>query len=245
MIAQQLYSYLELQLALTSDKFYRYLYDKIDWKGRMIGVVGPRGVGKTTMVLQYIKSQRSSLKALYVSADITYFTTNSLISIADEWSKEDGKILVIDEVHKYSNWSRELKQIYEDCKAAAKLAEDAGVVLGLECHNWTLTDTKESALALMNEVNSPAFKMFWQPNQFKSIEENVEYAKLLAPYVICVHAFNWEQDKKYPLALAMETWKTYLTQFNRSLPVLLEFMPDDKIETLSEESNSLHKILEN
>jgi predicted AAA+ superfamily ATPase len=103
MIAQQLYSYMELQLALTSDKFYRYLYDKIDWNDRMIGVVGPRGVGKTTMVLQYIKQQRKNRKSLYVSADITYFTTNSLISIADEWSKEDGKILVIDEVHKYSD----------------------------------------------------------------------------------------------------------------------------------------------
>lgn len=113
MIAQQLYSYMELQLALISDKFYRYLYDKIDWNDRMIGVVGPRGVGKTTMVLQYIKQQRKNRKSLYVSADITYFTTNSLISIADEWSKEDGKILVIDEVHKYSDWSRELKQIYD------------------------------------------------------------------------------------------------------------------------------------
>ncbi len=78
-----------------------------------VSFVGPRGVGKTTMVLQYIKQQRKNRKSLYVSADITYFTTNSLISIADEWSKEDGKILVIDEVHKYSDWSRELKQIYD------------------------------------------------------------------------------------------------------------------------------------
>lgn len=137
----------------------------------------------------------------------------------------------------------ELPQLYKDCKAAARLAEEAGVTLGLECHNWTLTDTKESALALMKEVNSPAFKMFWQPNQFKSVQENLEYAKLLAPYVICIHAFNWEGDNKYPLAFAKETWVNYLRQFSSNLPVLLEFMPDDKIETLSEESKTLQNIL--
>lgn len=137
----------------------------------------------------------------------------------------------------------ELNQIYADCKAAATLAEQEGVILGLECHNWTLTDTKESALALMQAVDSPAFQMFWQPNQFKSVEENLEYAKLLAPYVICIHAFNWEQDKKYPLALARETWEKYLQKFDKTIPVLLEFMPDDKIESLQEERNALHDII--
>ena len=113
MIDQQLYSYMEGQLALTSEYFYRYLYQKIAWDDRMIGIVGPRGVGKTTMVLQYIKQHKQDIKALYISADIAYFTTHTLIEVADEWSKEDGKLLVIDEVHKYPEWSRELKQIYD------------------------------------------------------------------------------------------------------------------------------------
>lgn len=113
MIDQQIYSYMEGQLALTSEYFYRYLYQKIAWNDRMIGIVGPRGVGKTTMVLQYIKQHKQDIKALYISADIAYFTTHTLIEVADEWSKEDGKLLVIDEVHKYPEWSRELKQIYD------------------------------------------------------------------------------------------------------------------------------------
>lgn len=113
MIDQQLYSYMEGQLALTSKYFYRYLYQKIAWDDRMIGIVGPRGVGKTTMVLQYIKQHKQDIKALYISADIAYFTTHTLIEVADEWSKEDGKLFVIDEVHKYPEWSRELKQIYD------------------------------------------------------------------------------------------------------------------------------------
>ena len=113
MINQQLYSYMEGQLALTSEYFYRYLYQKIAWDDRMIGIVGPRGVGKTTMVLQYIKQHKQEIKALYISADIAYFTTHTLIEVADEWSKEDGKLFVIDEIHKYPEWSRELKQIYD------------------------------------------------------------------------------------------------------------------------------------
>lgn len=113
MIDQQLHAYMELQLALTTDRFFRYLYNRIAWDDRMIGIIGPRGVGKTTMVLQYINAHRDAKKSLYVSADIAYFTTHTLIEVADEWSKEDGKLLVIDEVHKYPDWSRELKQIYD------------------------------------------------------------------------------------------------------------------------------------
>lgn len=66
--------------------------------------------GKSTMVLQYLKSRISDSKVLYISADHTYFSTHKLVEVADEFSKEDGKLLVIDEVHKYPEWSRDLKQ---------------------------------------------------------------------------------------------------------------------------------------
>lgn len=65
------------------------------------------------MVLQYLKTRISDSKVLYMSADHTYFSTHKLVEVADEFSKEDGKLLVIDEVHKYPEWSRELKQIYD------------------------------------------------------------------------------------------------------------------------------------
>ncbi len=137
----------------------------------------------------------------------------------------------------------ELNRIYADCKLAAKIAENEGVVLGLECHNFTLTDTKESAITLMREVNSPAFKMFWQPNQFKTAQENIEYAKLLAPFVVCVHVFNWNKSEKYPLAEAEEIWADYLTSFGGDILALLEFMPDDSIDSLTTESDSLRRII--
>ena len=113
MVDETLYSYMRLQLAQTTSDFHRYLYDKVNWNARMLAITGARGVGKSTMVLQYIKKQMSGLRCLYVSADHTYFSTHSLVSVADEFSKDGGQLFVIDEVHKYGDWSRELKQIYD------------------------------------------------------------------------------------------------------------------------------------
>ena len=79
----------------------------------MVGIVGPRGVGKSTMILQYIIENRNKEEQLYVSADHTYFSTHSLVDLADDFIKEGGKKLFIDEVHKYKGWSSELKQIYD------------------------------------------------------------------------------------------------------------------------------------
>lgn len=113
MVDESLYAYMRLQLDLISSSFHRYLYNKINWNARMVAITGARGVGKSTMVLQYLKEHSSDYNSLYVSADNTYFSTHSLVEVADEFSKEAGNLLVIDEVHKYQDWSRELKQIYD------------------------------------------------------------------------------------------------------------------------------------
>lgn len=97
----------------TTTGFKRYLYNEIKWDNRMIGIIGARGVGKTTMVLQYIKENLDHKKALYVSADDMYFSENRLVDLADEFYKSAGEYLFIDEIHKYANWSRELKNIYD------------------------------------------------------------------------------------------------------------------------------------
>ena len=100
-------------LRQTTEKHFRYLYQEIEWSARMIGIVGPRGVGKSTMLLQHIKNHPNRNKMLYVSADIIYFNTHTLVDLADELVKDGGNYLFIDEVHKYKNWSQELKQIYD------------------------------------------------------------------------------------------------------------------------------------
>ena len=78
----------------------------------MIGILGPRGIGKSTMVLQRIKNTPDN-HSLYVAADNIYFANNRLTDLADDFVKEGGTHLYIDEVHKYNGWSRELKQIYD------------------------------------------------------------------------------------------------------------------------------------
>ncbi len=104
---------MEEELRTTPQEFHRYMYDRVIWEDRMIGIVGPRGVGKSTMVKQYILSQENRSDWLYVTADHTYFSGHTLTELADEVVKEDVHHLVIDEIHKYSGWSRELKQIYD------------------------------------------------------------------------------------------------------------------------------------
>lgn len=108
-----LYQKFETLLQNTTTDFKRYLYEKVSWDDRMIGIIGPRGVGKTTMILQYIKENLDSKKALYVSADDMYFGENKLVDLANDFNKNAGEYLFIDEIHKYSNWSRELKNIYD------------------------------------------------------------------------------------------------------------------------------------
>lgn len=143
----------------------------------------------------------------------------------------------------------ELESLYADCRQLAAMAEEAGMKLCMECHNGTLTDWKESALALMQAVDSPAFRMYWQPNQLRSVEENLAYAKLLAPWTEHLHVFNWDCPnggplKKYPLALAVETWKAYLAEIPGDRALLLEFMPDDRLKTLAAEVTALKMITE-
>ncbi len=108
-----LYQKFETLLQNTTTDFKRYLYEKVSWDSRMVGIIGPRGVGKTTMILQYIKENLDSKKALYVSADDMYFSENRLTELADDFYKNAGEYLFIDEIHKYNDWSRELKNIYD------------------------------------------------------------------------------------------------------------------------------------
>lgn len=106
-------TFMEGQLEQVSSTFHRYMYGQVSWEARMFGLVGPRGVGKSTMILQYIKEHRNERRMFYVTADHLYFSSHTLVDMVDEFAKEGGEQIFIDEIHKYPDWSRELKQIYE------------------------------------------------------------------------------------------------------------------------------------
>ena len=97
----------------TEIVFVRYLHEEIEWSSKLIAVVGARGVGKTTLLLQRIKLYHNVNDTLYVNADDLYFTENTLFDLASIFYKNGGKHLFIDEVHKYENWSKEIKMIYD------------------------------------------------------------------------------------------------------------------------------------
>lgn len=100
-------------LSETPVNFHRYMYERIDWSDRLIGLKGPRGVGKTTLLLQRAKEVLDRDTTLLVNADDLYFTTHTLVDLTDDFVRTGGKVLMIDEIHKYKEWSRELKLIYD------------------------------------------------------------------------------------------------------------------------------------
>ncbi len=110
---QTLFEYSNRLISNVDKKFTRYLYNRIHWENRLIGIVGPRGVGKTTLVLQYIKNNLDVRHTLYVSAEDFYFAKHRLSDLASDFVKWGGKYLFIDEIHKYPDWSNELKLIYD------------------------------------------------------------------------------------------------------------------------------------
>jgi len=111
---QNLFRYSSGLISETDLRFTRYLFNKVDWNDRLIGITGARGIGKTTLLLQKIKhSYGNSLEALYISLDSFYFLKNSLFNLAEEFSVNGGKYLFIDEVHRYPTWSTEIKNIYD------------------------------------------------------------------------------------------------------------------------------------
>jgi len=100
----------------TTTTFKRYLWNEINWSNRLIAITGARGVGKTTFLLQYIKeTYKDSLEdVLYASLDNLYFTKTTLTELTDNFVKHGGKYLFLDEVHKYPDWSIEIKNIYDN-----------------------------------------------------------------------------------------------------------------------------------
>ena len=102
-----------LMLENTPMTFFREKHEEINWGNRVIGILGQRGVGKSTLILQHIKMKGDISRTLYVQADDLYFGAHTLLELAKEFHAHGGQELYIDEIHKYRDWSREIKLIYD------------------------------------------------------------------------------------------------------------------------------------
>lgn len=112
---EQIIEQFQKKLAFVSTDFVREKMNEINWKARLIGIKGARGIGKTTLMLQYIKLHLSDSlsETVYVSLDSFAFTKFTLLDFVRSFEQKGGKYIFLDEVHKYDGWAQELKEIYD------------------------------------------------------------------------------------------------------------------------------------
>ena len=140
--------------------------------------------------------------------------------------------------------SEDYERIVKDARRICDMAGD--IIIATECHSDSITEHYTYAVKFFEDVDRKNLKTFWQPNQHHGFEYDILAAKALLPYVVGVHVFNWEGDKpeKYPLMQNVEKWRAYMEILKeKDLNYMLEFMPDDRIESLPGESESLDRFI--
>jgi len=153
------------QLSNTSLEFKRYMHTSFDMNDKLIGVLGSRGVGKTTFILQYLKELDTPLeKKLYFSADHFYALNYSLYEIAQEFSKVGGEVLAIDEIHKYPNFANELKSIYDTFDLQVIFSGSSAIAL----ENSKVDLSRRAVLYRVNGLSFREFLEFETKREFAS-----------------------------------------------------------------------------
>ena len=139
--------------------------------------------------------------------------------------------------------NQERMDLLSVCKRAAAIAQSHDVKLCMECHMKTFTEDPDDAVWLMKAVDSPHFRMYWQPFQWQNTRTNLENARKIAPYAEHIHIFHWQGERRLPLADAIQDWRDYLREFPAPRALLLEFMPDDQLVSLPAEAKALKTVL--
>jgi len=223
---EELFDFFYRELRKTDLSFQRYLIGDIDWEGRLSAITGARGTGKTTMILQHIKQTFGSLpkEALYVSADNIWFSGNRLFDLANDFEKHGGKYLFIDEIHKYENWSQEIKNIY-DSFSNLKVVITGSSMLQIYKGNADL-----SRRAVHYVLHGLSFR------EFLKYDQGVEFEKITLDDILQNHIeiAGSINDKIRPLPL----FNTYLKQG------YYPYYKSDKRFYLSKLANTVNLILE-
>ena len=137
----------------------------------------------------------------------------------------------------------ERERLISDLRRVVEIAEDSDAVICLECHRNSYTEHLDGTLELFAEIPSPAFQMYWQPNPDISFEENMAYLSAVSHRLAHVHVFFWRGKEHLPLSGGIDEWKKYLEGLSGEHGMLLEFMPDNLLTSLSCEAESLRQII--
>ncbi|MGA2654521.1 MAG: AAA family ATPase [Gammaproteobacteria bacterium] len=201
----------------------RYLFSHIHWESQAICIVGSRGVGKTTLMCQALISQYGSVeKALYISADNIHVLTMGLFAIAQEYFKYGGEALFIDEVHKYPDWSREIKNIIDTYKNK-KIIFSSSSVLALKRSKYDLSRRVvyyELYGLSFREYLAFAHDIILQPHTFTEILKNhLHLASALKDLTILKHFKDYLTYGYYPFFI--EGTATYSQKVNNIMEKVL------------------------
>ena len=233
------------KLDQVSLSFQRSLGQEIDWRNRLIGIKGARGAGKTTLLLQHARQDLpGGDKTLYVSLDDLYFTENRLFDLADQFRKQGGRYLLLDEVHRYGTWSQEVKNIYDDFPDLVVVFTGSSII-HLERAKADL-----SRRALLYELPGLSFREFLQVTTDYSFRK-VGLEELLKDHVLLArevsgkirplehfkkylqygyYPYFLENEKAYPLKLS----ETISLALNSDLPAIhpISYASIEKIRLL-------------
>lgn len=145
-----------------------------------------------------------------------------------------------------STTDEEYRSIVQDAQEICDMGKD--LIFCLECHNNTLTEDHRDTLEFLKDVGRDNLRMFWQPNQFRDHEYNLDSLSKLLPYVHSVHVFSWEKDKKLPLEAHEDRWLEYLSILKSShrdkIYLMLEFMHDGSKDSLKHTASVLNGWIE-
>jgi len=147
--------------------FIRYLFYEINWEDRLIGIKGARGTGKTTLLLQKLRKDSANYsETLYISMDDVYFSKNSLVDFVDLFVKNGGELICIDEVHKYPNWSQEIKNIYDDYPNLQVVFTSSSA---LEIHKGDYDLSRRARIYHLNELSLREYIQLMYKKEFPVI----------------------------------------------------------------------------
>lgn len=147
----------------------------------------------------------------------------------------------------------EFAAMCDEADVIAGYAGKFGLKIALECHNFTVTEDFENALRFIDGAKKSNIYFYWQPNQLRTFEYNCDAARAMNNRVLNVHVFNWSPDARHPLIEGEAEWKRYIDILSggqwpdpaSGRGFLLEFMHDDRIETLKETAATLNRWINN
>lgn len=226
----------------TTFPFVRSLSKKIAWDSRGISIEGPRGVGKSTLMLQYIKQNLPLEKSLYVTLDDLYFRTNTLVDTVGKFYSTGGRYLFVDEVHKYPGWQTEVKNLY-DFHRDLQLVVSGSSILALQqspadlsrrLARYTLPVLSfREYLALAHNTEWPAYELPQLLEKHESIATEIvtRHPSILELYK------HYQTVGQFPFFLTSEA--DYFLRVNQLINLIIDY---DLPEARPLESSSLGKL---